>query len=118
MSTQEIANRLVELCRQGNWEGAQVELFSSDAESMEPPHSQGLQSVKGLDAIKEKGHQFQNMVEATHGGYVSDPVIAGNRFAVAMGADVTMKGQGRMNMEEIAVYDVKDGKIVREQFIF
>jgi hypothetical protein len=32
--------------------------------------------------------------------------------------DVTMKGQGRMNMDEIAVYEVKDGKIVKEQFFY
>jgi limonene-1,2-epoxide hydrolase len=35
-----------------------------------------------------------------------------------MGMDVTMKGAGRINMEEIAVYEVKDGKIVKEQFFF
>jgi ketosteroid isomerase-like protein len=32
--------------------------------------------------------------------------------------DVTMKGQGRMKMDEIAVYGVKDGKIVSEQFFY
>jgi hypothetical protein len=30
--------------------------------------------------------------------------------------DVTMKGQGRMQMTELCVYVVKDGKIVSEQF--
>jgi hypothetical protein len=31
--------------------------------------------------------------------------------------DVTMKGQGRMKIEEVAVYEVnKDGKIASEQF--
>jgi hypothetical protein len=29
---------------------------------------------------------------------------------------MTMKGQGRMNMGELCVYDVKDGKIVSEAF--
>jgi hypothetical protein len=35
-----------------------------------------------------------------------------------MGMDVTMKGQGRSKMDEIAVYEVKDGKIVKEQFFY
>ena len=31
---------------------------------------------------------------------------------------VTIKGAGRTKMDEIAVYEVKDGKIVKEQFFF
>ena len=58
------------------------------------------------------------MVEEMHGGFSNQPQIAGNYFAVAMGMDVTMKGQGRMKMDEIAVYEVKDGKIVKEQFFY
>ena len=53
-----------------------------------------------------------------HGGYSTDPVIAGNHFSVAMGMDVTMKGMGRIKMDEIAVYEVKEGKIIKEQFFF
>jgi limonene-1,2-epoxide hydrolase len=32
--------------------------------------------------------------------------------------DVTIRGQGRMKMDEVAVYEVKDGKIVLEHFFF
>jgi len=35
-----------------------------------------------------------------------------------MGMDVTMKGAPRMNMDEICLYEVKDGKIIREEFFF
>jgi hypothetical protein len=58
------------------------------------------------------------MVEEMHGGYSSEPIVAGNHFAVAMGMEATMKGQGRSKMDEIALYEVKDGKIVKEQFFF
>jgi len=54
MTPQVIANRLHELCSQGKYEEAQRELYSEDALSVEPPHSQGLQSVKGLDGIIKK----------------------------------------------------------------
>ena len=118
MTTQEIANRLSELFKESKWMEAQDELFSDNAESIEPPHAQGLQTVKGLDAIKEKGKQFNSMVEEMHGGYSSAPVVGGNFFSVAMGMDCTMKGMGRSKMDEIAVYEVKDGKIVREQFFY
>jgi len=42
--------------------------------------------------------------------------VAGSSFACTMHMDVTMKGQGRMDMTELCVYQVKDGKIVSEQF--
>ena len=118
MTTQDIANRLHELFNRGDWTAAQEELFSQDAESVEPPKAQGMQSVKGLDAIRQKGKQFNEMVEEMHGGYVSDPIVAGNHIAFAMGMDVTYKGMGRQKMDEIVVYEVKDGKIVKEQFFY
>ena len=118
MTTQDIANRLHELFNRGDWATAQEEFFSDEAESVEPPKAQGMQTVKGLDAIKQKGKQFGEMVEEMHGGYVSDPIVAGNHIAFAMGMDVTYKGMGRQKMDEIAVYEVKDGKIVKEQFFY
>jgi hypothetical protein len=118
MTTQEVANRFYELAQTGQWSAIQDELFADNAKSIEPAHSQGLQTVEGLEAIRQKGASFGQMVEAMHGGYCSAPVVAGKHFSVAMGMDVTMKGMGRSQMDEIAVYEVKDGKIVSEQFIY
>ena len=56
------------------------------------------------------------MIEQVHGGYSGKPQVAGNHFSVSMGIDATLKGAGRSKMDEIAVYEVKDGKIVKEQF--
>jgi hypothetical protein len=77
-----------------------------------------MTNVKGLDAIKKKGEQFNEMVEEVHDGRTSEPVVGGRYFSVAMMIDATMKGAGRQKMDEIAVYEVKDGKIVKEQFFF
>ena len=118
MTTHDVANRFNELAQTGNWNGIQEELYGDNAVSVEPMNSPGLKTVEGIEAIKEKGKQFGDMVEEMHGGYSNEPIIAGNHFALAMGMDVTMKGQGRMKMDEIAVYEVKDGKIVKEQFFY
>ena len=118
MTTQEVANRFNELAQTGQWDKIQEELFAENAVSIEPTHSQGLPSVEGLDAIREKGKRFGEMVEEMHGGYTSAPVVGGNFFSVAMGMDCTMKGMGRQKMDEVAVYEVKDGKIVKEQFFY
>jgi hypothetical protein len=118
MSTQEIANRLVELCRVGDYATCYQELFSNDAVSIEPDHTPAPQRAEGMDAILEKGKAWQEMIEEVHGGSVGDPIVAGDNFACTMVADWTMKGQGRSQMEEICLYKVKDGKIVSEQFIY
>ncbi|HEX6846983.1 MAG TPA: SnoaL-like domain-containing protein [Chitinophagaceae bacterium] len=118
MTTQEVANRMNELFKQFKWSQVQEELFAQSAVSIEPPHAQGLQTAVGLDAIKKKGEDFNNMVEEFHGGWVSEPLVGGNHISFAMGIDATYKGMGRQKMEEIAVYEVKDGKIVKEQFFY
>ena len=117
-TTEEVAARFNQFAKEGKWAEIQEELFDDNAQSIEPPHAQAPQTVTGKQAIKEKGKQFEQMVEAMHGGYSNDPVIAGNHFAVPMGMDVTMKGMGRSKMDEIVVYEVKDGKIVKEQFFY
>jgi ketosteroid isomerase-like protein len=118
MTTTNVANRFNELAQTGQWDQIQAELFADNAVSIEPENSPGLKTVPLIEAIKQKGKQFGEMVEEMHGGYSNAPQVAGNHFAVAMGMDVTMKGMGRMKMDEIAVYEVKDGKIVKEQFFY
>ena len=118
MNIEQIAKRLTELCREGKYEEAQTELYSEDAVSIEPDGSVGLGNAGGLPAILEKGRKFQSMLEAVHGGSVSEPIVAGNWFSISMTLDVTMKGRGRVNMSEICVYGVRNGKIFHEQFFF
>lgn len=118
MTTQDVANRFHQLAQTGQWQQIQDELYADDVVSIEPEHSQGLKTAKGKEALREKGKQFGEAVEEMHGGYSNEPIVAGTHFAVAMGMDATMKGMGRMKMDEIAVYEVKDGKIVKEQFFF
>jgi len=118
MTTKEVASRLSELFKENKWAEAQDELFSPDAKSIEPAHSKGLPTVEGLDNIRKKGEMFNSMVEEMHGGWIGEPIVAGNFIAIAMGMDVTFKGMGRMNMDEIGVYEVKDGKIIKEEFFY
>ena len=118
MTTQDVANRFNELAQTGEWTKIQEELYADNAVSIEPENSMALKRADGIAAIKEKGKQFESMVEEMHGGYSNKPQVAGNHFSLAMGMDCTMKGMGRTKMDEIAVYEVKDGKIVKEQFFF
>lgn len=117
MSTNEIAKRLAELCRQGKWETAQKELFAEDAVSIEPYATPAFKKeTKGLNAIIEKGHKFDAMVEELHRVDVSEPIVAGNTIAFKLVMELTMKERDRETWEELCVYTVKDGKIIAEQF--
>ena len=117
MTTQEIAQRLVELCRKGEWETAQKELFANDAVSIEPHATPAFEKeTKGLQAIFEKGHKFETMVEQLHSVSTSEPLVAANAIAFTLTMDVTMKDRQRETWNELCVYEVKDGKIISEQF--
>jgi SnoaL-like protein len=117
MTTEKIAERLTELCRQGQFENAQKELYAKDAISIEPEASGGFEKeTKGLAAILKKGHKFEQMVDETHSVFVSSPLVSKNAIAFTLSMDITMKGKDRSNMSEICVYQVKDGKIVKEEF--
>lgn len=117
MTTQEVAKRLVEICKTGDFDAAQKELFAEDAVSVEQHATPDFdKETKGLKAIGEKAKKWNNMVEEMRSIEVSDPVVAGNSFACTIKMDVTMKGAGNMNMTELCVYKVKDGKIISEEF--
>lgn len=118
MDIQQVAHRLVELCRAGQYDQAQEELYADAAVSIEGDGQKAESIARGMAAIREKGKQWAGNLVEVHGGSVSDPVIADGWFSVAMGLDATYKDMGRVAMKEIAVYQVRDGKIVHEQFFY
>jgi hypothetical protein len=117
MTTTEIASQLAEHCRKGEFEAAQKKMYAQDAISIEPNDTPDFpKETKGLTGIIEKGHKFNSIVEKMHGLTVSEPLVTGNVIAFTLTMDITMKGHPRMDMAELCVYHVKDGKVVSEQF--
>lgn len=115
--TQAVAEKLVSYCRKGQFEDAQKELFADNAVSIEPDATPDFpKETRGKAAILEKGRKFSSLVEKIHGVRVSDPIVAGESFACTLTMDATMKGRGRSDMNELCVYEVKDGKIASEEF--
>ena len=116
MTTKEIADRLVSLCRDGKNDEAKKEMYSSDIVSVEA--NEPMQIVRGLEATLAKGAWWVDNHEV-HGAKVEGPFVNGNQFAVRYTYDITPKATGkRMTMDEVGVYDVKDGKIVKETFMY
>jgi len=118
MSTIEIANKLVELCRQGRNMEAKA-LYAEHAVSVEafaPPGAQ--KASQGLAAIRAKSEWWVANHEV-HSAHVAGPWPNEDRFIVGFQFDVTHKPSGqRMKMEEMALYTVEKGQIVREEFFY
>jgi ketosteroid isomerase-like protein len=116
--TAAVAHRLVELCRAGKYEQAQHELYAADAVSIEGDGQKADGITRGMAAIGEKSRQWEANIVEVHGGSVGEPIVAGSWFSIVMGIDATYKDMGRVAMNEICVYGVRDGKIVHEQFFY
>ena len=116
MTTQEVANQYVAYVQQGQFDEA-YGLYADKAVSIEPDGTP-MSRAEGISAIRQKAQMWNSMVEETHGGGCSEPLVAGNHFTLTMWNESTIKGQGRHRMDEVCVFEVKDGKIVKEQFFY
>ncbi|CAN5520022.1 hypothetical protein BH11BAC3_BH11BAC3_13590 [soil metagenome] len=118
MTTTEIADELVKMCRHGEVEAAKEKLFDADIVSIEPQEGLLPKETKGMEAIRKKAELFISMVDYFYGGTISDPVIAGDYFSILWDTDIKMKGEERKTTTEICVYKTNNGKIVSEQFFY
>jgi len=115
---QEVAARFNELAQQEKWFEIQDELFADNVRSIDPENSPYFGYAEGKAAVRKKGEEFVKKVQEFHGAYTTQPIIGGNHFAVGREFDITVQGIGRIKIEEIMLYEVKDGHIVLEQFIY
>jgi hypothetical protein len=118
MSTQEVAEKVVELVRQQAWYRALDTLYDKDIVSVEASASEGESAEKrGIDQVRGKIDWWLNAMEV-HSFTAKGPFVAHDRFVVQYDADVTEKNaKKRFQLSEVGVYTVKNGKIVREEFL-
>ncbi len=119
MTTQEIADKLVAHCRKGDFMGAAQALYSPDILSVEAtPMPDGSREAKGIAAVAAKGEWWVANHDV-HSVNLEAPLVAGSHFCVRMTIDVTFKPTGaRSTLDELCIYHVADGKIVREEFFY
>jgi hypothetical protein len=118
MSTQEVAEKVVELVRQQAWYKALDTLYDKDVVSVEASASEGGSAEKrGIDQVRGKIDWWLNAMEV-HSFKAKAPFVAHDRFVVQYDADVTEKNsKKRFQLSEVGVYTVKNDKIVREEFL-
>ena len=119
MNTLEIGKQLAELCRQGRNLDALNTLFADDLVSVEAGVPAGMsREAKGLAAVKAKSAWWLENHEI-HSAAVTGPWPHDDKFILGFQYDITNKPSGqRMKMDEMALYCVANGKIVREEFFY
>ncbi len=119
-STAAVAQELVSFCQAGRNMDAIAKLYSPDVVSVESAGSPEMPAeMRGIDAIRQKNEWwFAN--HEVHSAEAIGPFVGdGDQFAVRYNFDATFKPSGeRTPLTEMALYTVKDGKIVREHFFY
>ena len=118
LTTREIADRFNELAQQEKWFEIQEKLFSDDVKSIDPPGSPYMGYAEGREEVRKKGQDFVKKITELHGVSTTEPLVTANHFAVGRMMDITVQPHGRVRIEEIMLYEVRDGKIVSEQFFY
>ena len=114
MNVSEIGQGLVNFCREGKFDEAMKAYYAEGIVSVEGDGSE----VVGLAACAAKGVEWQSEHEV-HSIEVEGPFCGVDQFVVRFKMDVTMKSNGqRIIADEVGIYTVADGKIVREVFLF
>ena len=118
MNTEEVAKKLVEFCRNGEWMKAIDELYSKDIVSVEAQEMENMPAeMRGIDQVRGKTEWWEKNMQV-HSAKVGGPFVAGDTFVVQFDVDVTDKASNkRMQMSEVGIYKIKDGKVAREEFL-
>jgi len=122
MDTKEVGEKLVALCREGKNVEAVDTLYGPDIVSVEAISMPDMPAeMRGIEAVRGKNQWWLDNHEI-HSASSEGPYPHGDKFAVKYAYDVTAKAGpmagNRMKMDEVAVYTVHDGKIVREEFYY
>ena len=115
MDTKDVAKKVVELVRKQAWYEALDKLYDDNIVSVEA--DPGAPETRGKEGVRGKIDWWVNAMEI-HSFEASEPFVANDRFVVQYDAEVTEKeSKKRRQMSEVGVYTVKNGKIVREEFL-
>lgn len=122
MDVKQVGDKLVEYCRKGMNLDAIRSLYSPDIVSVEAMGNEEMPAeIQGIDKVIAKNKWWYDNNEIHHAS-AEGPFPNKDRFAVIFRYETTAtagprKGQ-RSKMEEVAMYTVKNGKIVREEFFY
>ncbi|MEE9279781.1 MAG: SnoaL-like domain-containing protein [Myxococcota bacterium] len=89
------------------------EIYAADCVSREP---QGP-AVSGIEGVRGKGEQWASMVESQN-WTARTTFVKGNRICIEWHAELRLRDGRELELEEVAVHEVKGGKIVAERYYY
>jgi ketosteroid isomerase-like protein len=116
----EIGTALVTLNNEGREQDFVAQYYAPDIVSIEGQGSEEMPArIEGLPGVKGK-HEWWYANHEVHSSTAEGPYVGHreDQFAVRFALDVTPTGGERMQMDEVALYTVRDGKIVQEEFLY
>ncbi|MFM9976053.1 MAG: SnoaL-like domain-containing protein [Beijerinckiaceae bacterium] len=117
MTTAELAKTFTDMLKTGQHEEAAAKFNAPDIISLEAMEG-AMARVQGTAAVKAKSDWWYGAHEV-HSTSAEGPYVNGDQFSVVFNMDVTAKETGqRIQMQEVGLYTVKDGKIVEEKFMY
>ena len=117
MGTRETAEDVVALAKGGDLDGIGAKYWSDDVVSREGTDGP-MARIEGRAAVEAKGEWWYGAHDV-HSIETYGPWVNGDQFSVRWVMDVTVKESGeRMTVDEIALYTLRDGKIVEEAFFY
>ena len=122
MGALEVGQALVEMVPQGRASEQEfvAQYYSGDIVSIEGQGSEEMPArIEGIAAIKGK-HDWWYDNNEVHSTAVEGPYV-GNRedqFVVKFTMDHTPTGGERAQMQEVALFTVKDDKIIQEEYLY
>ena len=122
MTALEIGQALVEMVSQGrdSEQAFVAQYYAHDIVSIEGAGSDEMPArLEGIEAIRGKHDWWYNNNEV-HGTTVEGPYV-GNRedqFVIKFTMDMTPTDGERTQMEEVAIFTIRDDKIVHEEYLY
>ena len=122
MGALEVGQKMVALVNEGReGEAAFVrDYYAKNIVSIEGQGSEAMPArIEGIDAVHGK-HDWWYANNTVHGTSAEGPFVGhrDDQFAVRFSMDITPEGGERSQMTEVALYTVKNDKIVQEEYLY
>lgn len=117
MTITQISSRLVELLRNKAFIQALKELYDENAISLEPGFHP-YPKTQGLPALLKKEQLFLDSIHSWHDLQISEALISKSHFSIRMFSNLQLKSETKLEIDEIIVYQVKNGKIIQEMYFY
>ena len=119
ITTQALANQLIKVLKVGDFNGA-YDLFDQESAKHYEPKSQveAFRNIVGIQAIKEKDQVMGASIVKAGLPEISNIVVKPGVISLNYKMRIELQDGSVLNLDEIIVYEVDNGKIISENIFY